>query len=141
MKKILIVMLALVMGAGVVSAQEKGQKKTETVKFVTDLDCESCAKKVLNVIPFKKGVKDCVVDVATKTIEVTFDTRKTNAEVLVKELDKIDVHVVKPAACEGGECKTGACVGEHTKQDACCDGHDHNHSHEGHSHAGHNHTH
>lgn len=132
MKKILILLLALTMGAGAISAQEKKQKKSETVTFQTDLDCENCAKKILNVIPFKKGVKDCVVDVATKTVEVTFDPRKTNAEVLVGELKKIDVNVVEPKACGG------ACVSEHTKQDACCGGHDHNHNHD---HAGHNHAH
>ncbi len=141
MKKLLILMLALAMGVGVASAQEKAQKKTETVKFTTDLDCENCAKKILNVIPFKKGVKDCVVDVAAKTVEVTFDTRKTNAETLVKELNKIDVHVVMPEPC------AGPCVEGHIKEGACCEGHDHNHNHnhEGHNHnhdhAGHNHAH
>lgn len=132
MKKLLVILLALTLGVGVAPAQDKKAKKTETVKFDTNLDCENCAKKILNVIPFKKGVKDCVVDVPTKTVEVTFDPRKTNAEVLKAELEKIDVLVVEP------ECKAGACVGEHTKQDACCDGHDHNHSHS-HSHEGHNH--
>lgn len=136
MKKLLILVLALTLGVSAASSQEKKQKKTETVKFVTDLDCESCAKKVLNVIPFKKGVKDCVVDVPTKTIEVTFDVRKTNAETIVAELKKIDVNVVEPKACE--EPCGGACVSVHTKQDACCDGHDHNHDH---SHTGHNHSH
>lgn len=128
MKKILILMLALTMGVGGSFAQEKKEKKTETVTFQTDLDCENCAKKILNVIPFKKGVKDCVVDVAAKTVEVTFDTRKTNAEVLTKELEKIDVHVVEPKMCDKENC-AGTCVGEHAKQDACCDGHDHNHNH------------
>lgn len=138
MKKILILLLALTMGVGVSSAQENKQKKSETVTFQTDLDCENCAKKILNVIPFKKGVKDCVVDVATKTVEVTFDPRKTDAAKLEAELKKIDVNVVKPSECNG-TC-AGACVGEHTKNDACCDGHDHNHNHN-HDHAGHNHTH
>ena len=128
MKKILILMLALTMGVGGSFAQEKKEKKTETVTFQTDLDCENCAKKILNVIPFKKGVKDCVVDVAAKTVEVTFDTRKTNAEVLTKELEKIDVHVVEPKECDKATCG-GACVSEHTKTDACCDGHDHGHTH------------
>lgn len=126
MKKILFVMVALILGMSASSAQvtEKSKKaKVETVKFTTNLDCENCAKKILNVIPFKKGVKDCVVDVPTKTVEVTFDTRKTNREKLVEELRKIDVLVVTP------ECKAGACVGEHTKDDACCSGHDHSHSH------------
>lgn len=128
MKKILILMLALTMGVGATFAQEKKANKTETVKFTTDLDCEGCAKKILNVIPFKRGVKDCVVDVPTKTVEITFDTRKTNAEVLAKELDKIDVHVVEPKECDKATCG-GACVSEHTKTDACCDGHDHGHAH------------
>lgn len=127
MKKILILLLALTMGVGVSSAQEKKQKKSETVTFQTDLDCENCAKKILNVIPFKKGVKDCVVDVATKTVEVTFDPRKTDAAKLEAELKKIDVNVVKPSECN--DTCAGACVGEHTKNDACCDGHDHSHNH------------
>lgn len=128
MKKILILMLALTLGATFSFAQEKKQKKSETVTFQTDLDCENCAKKILNVIPFKKGVKDCVVDVATKIVEVTFDPRKTSAEVLATELKKIDVNVVEPKACDKENC-AGACVGEHAKQDACCGGHDHDHAH------------
>lgn len=130
MKKLIVMLLALTIGVGAVSAQvtEKSKKaKIETVKFTTNLDCENCAKKILNVIPFKKGVKDCVVDVATKTVEVTFDTRKTSEEKLIEELRKIDVLVVTP------ECKSGSCVGEHTKTDACCDGHNHNHNYS-HSH-------
>ena len=123
MKKLLVIILALTLGVGAVSAQDKKQSKTETVKLLTNLDCENCAKKILNVIPFKKGVKDVVVDVPTKTVEITFDTRKTTKEKLVAELEKIDVMVVEP------ECKAGACVGEHTKEDACCGGHDNGHSH------------
>lgn len=114
MKKLLIIVLALTLGVGVVSAQDKkSKKKTEVVKFNTNLDCESCANKVLNVIPFKKGVKDVVVDVPTKVVEVTFDPRKTDAQKLKAELEKIDVLVVDPEA-------------------ECCD---HDHDHAGHSHA------
>lgn len=140
MKKFLILMLALTMGVGAASAQaakaSKGvqPKKTEVVKFVTDIDCEGCAKKVLDVIPFKKGVKDVVVDVPTKAITVTYDPRKTNEQTLVEALGKIDVHVQKD--CNGAECKTECKGGE-------CKGHDHdhghNHDHKGHSHAGHKH--
>ncbi|MBR4851874.1 MAG: cation transporter, partial [Tidjanibacter sp.] len=105
MKKLLILMLALTMGVGAVLAQDakatkKAQpKKSEVVKFVTDIDCEGCAKKVLDVIPFKKGVKDVVVDVPTKAITVTYDPRKTNEQTLVEALNKIDVHVQK--GCNG----------------------------------------
>ena len=131
-------MLALTMGVGAASAQaakaSKGvqPKKTEVVKFVTDIDCEGCAKKVLDVIPFKKGVKDVVVDVPTKAITVTYDPRKTNEQTLVEALGKIDVHVQK--GCNGAECKTECKGGECKGHD-----HDHNHDHKGHSHAGHKH--
>ena len=133
MKKLLIIMLSLTLGVGAVSVQEakasqKAQpKKTEVVKFVTDIDCEGCAKKVYDVSPFKKGVKDVVVDVPTKAITVTYDPRKTNEQTLVEALNKIDVHVQK--GCNGAECKTSECKGGE------CSGHDH----KGHSHAGHKH--
>ena len=136
MKKLFVVMLTLALGIGAVCAQEKKEvKKRATVTFATDLDCESCAKKVLDVIPFKKGVKDVVVDVPTKAITVTYDPRKTTEANLVEALEKIDVHVQKD--CKGADCaKQGA-----ECKDAECKGHDHDHSHKGHdhSHAGHKH--
>ena len=132
MKKIIGLLALAIFALSVVPAEaQKKAVKSETVTFVTNLDCENCAKKILNVIPFKKGVKDMNVDVPTKVVEVKFDPRKTSIEVLVEELKKIDVAVVsingKAVECHEGEC-------------AC--GHDH-HDHEGHSHdhAGHNHAH
>lgn len=119
MKRLFVVMLALVIGVGAVCAQQKKEVKNRaTVTFATNLDCENCAKKILDVIPFKKGVKDVVVDVPTKAVTVTYDPRKTTEAALAEALEKIDVRVVK--GCEG-ECK----------------GHDH----KGHDHKGHNHNH
>lgn len=130
MKKIIGLLALAVIALSVVpaQAQKKAAKKSETVTFVTNLDCENCAKKILNVIPFKKGVKDMEVDVPTKVVEVKFDPRKTSVEVLVEELKKLDVAVLcingQPVDCEAGECECGG-----------------DHNHEGHDHAGHNHAH
>lgn len=122
MKKLIGLLVVALIAVSVLpaQAQKKNVKKSEVVTFVTTLDCENCAKKVLDVIPFKKGVKDMNVDVPTKVVEVTFDPRKTTVEVLVEELKKIDVAVVSI---------NGKAV-------ECHDHHDHNHDH-----AGHNHTH
>lgn len=126
MKRLFVVMLALVIGVGAVCAQQKKEVKNRaTVTFATNLDCENCAKKILDVIPFKKGVKDVVVDVPTKAVTVTYDPRKTNEAALAEALEKIDVRVVK--GCEG-ECK-----GHDHK------GHNHDHKGHGHNHAGHKH--
>ena len=121
MKRLFVVMLALVIGVGAVCAQQKKEVKNRaTVTFATNLDCENCAKKILDVIPFKKGVKDVVVDVPTKAVTVTYDPRKTNEAALAEALEKIDVRVLK--GCEG-ECK-----GHDHK------GHNHDHNHTGHKH-------
>jgi len=40
-------------------------------------------------IAFEKGVKDLVCDLKTKTVTVTYDTRKTDLETLLKAFEKI----------------------------------------------------
>ena len=138
MKKIigLLVLAVVVLSVVPAQAQKKSAKKAEEVTFVTNIDCEGCAKKVLNVIPFKKGVKDVVVDVPTKVIKVTFDTRKSDVPTLIGELKKIDVEVVsvngKAVECHEGECACGHDHHDHA-------GHNHDHAGHNHDHAGHNH--
>ena len=134
MKKILLVCLVALFSVAVADAQQphKGKKQTVTTTFVTDIDCEGCAKKVTNTIPYEKGVKDVQVDVPSKTVTVTYDPAKTNEEALVKAFSKIKIN----ASAEG--CTDGCCGHDHKAEkkectDACCEGHNHNHDH-GHSH-------
>ena len=93
MKKIVLMCLVALFGIGIANAQEPkyAAKKSVTVEFVTDIDCAGCAKKVTNTIPYEKGVKDVQVDVATKTVTVTYDPAKTNNETLVKAFSKIKI--------------------------------------------------
>lgn len=93
MKKILLVCLVALFSVAVADAQQpqKGKKQTVTTTFVTDIDCEGCAKKVTNTIPYEKGVKDVQVDVPTKTVTVTYDPAKTNDETLIKAFTKIKI--------------------------------------------------
>ena len=73
MKKIILVLfVALFSFAAAEAQQPKGEKKSVTTTFVTDIDCAGCAKKVDNTIPYEKGVKDVKVDVAAKTVTVTY---------------------------------------------------------------------
>ena len=93
MKKIVLMCLVALFGIGIANAQQpqKGDKKSVVVEFATDIDCAGCAKKVTNTIPYEKGVKDVQVDVATKTVTVTYDPAKTNNETLVKAFAKIKI--------------------------------------------------
>lgn len=142
MKKIILVLFVALFSVAVADAQQpkKGEKKTVTTTFVTDIDCEGCAKKVTNTIPYEKGVKDVQVDVPSKTVTVTYDPAKTNDDALVKAFAKIKIKA------EAGCC--GDCTAKTEKKecsDDCCSGHDHGHGHDhahGHDHShGHNHKH
>ena len=97
MKKIiaLFAMLALVAGVAMAAPAQKTEKKIATVVFTTDIDCQHCAQKVLNSIPYEKGIKDVVVDVPTKTVTVKFDAAKNSIESLTKAFESIKVKVVK----------------------------------------------
>lgn len=133
MKKILLVCLVALLGIGSADAQKpkKGEKKSVTVEFVTNIDCEGCAKKVYNTIPYEKGVEDVKVDVATKIVTVTYNPAKTNNETLIKAFDKIKLE----AAVAEGKCE-GECCGEHKHEHKhnhegdCCGEHNHDHKHE-----------
>ncbi len=93
MKKIIMLCLMAVIGFGVTGAvAQKKQVDLKTTVFQTDVDCENCAKKVDNSIPYQKGVKEVKVDVSTQTVTVTYDTSKTNDEALVKAFKKVKVN-------------------------------------------------
>ena len=95
MKKIMMILAMLAMVAGIATAAPKAEKKIATVVFTTDLDCHHCAQKVLNTIPYEKGIKDVQVDVPTKTVTVKFDESKNSTESLTKAFESIKVKVVK----------------------------------------------
>lgn len=85
--------LMAVIGFGVTDAMaQKKQVDLKTTVFQTDVDCENCAKKVDNSIPYQKGVKEVKVDVSTQTVTVTYDTSKTDDETLVKAFKKVKVN-------------------------------------------------
>ena len=88
-------MLAVVAGVATAAPKQKAEKKIATVVFTTDLDCHHCAQKVLNTIPYEKGIKDVQVDVPTKTVTVKFDESKNSTESLTKAFESIKVKVVK----------------------------------------------
>ena len=102
MKKIMMILAALVVVAGVATAapKQKAEKKIATVVFTTDLDCHHCAQKVMNTIPYEKGIKDVQVDVPTKTVTVKFDEAKNSTELLTKAFESIKVKVVKTKKVE-----------------------------------------
>ena len=69
------------------STSKKSSK--QTVLLNCDLHCQGCCDKIMKNIAFEKGVKDIVCDLDTKTVAVTFDTRKTNLDTLLAAFARI----------------------------------------------------
>ena len=93
MKKIIMICLMAVIGFGVSNAMaQKKQVELKTTVFQTDVDCENCAKKVDNSIPYQKGVKEVKVDVPSRKVTVTYDATKSSDEALIKAFKKIKIN-------------------------------------------------
>lgn len=97
MKKFMLMCAALLMfsGAALADSKPKAEKKIITTVFVTDIDCDHCRQKVMNTIPFERGIKDVQVDLKTKKITVTYDASKNSDESLVQAFANIRVKAVK----------------------------------------------
>lgn len=97
MKKNLILWCLALLTAGICTAAapspaaKKGPETVTTV-FVTDVDCEHCAAKIMNNVPaLGKGIKDVKVDVPTKEVTVTYDASKNNDAQIIKGLASLRV--------------------------------------------------
>ena len=100
MKKILLVALMAFVGIGVCPAQKQG-KKTTTVVFAAEIDCEQCVNKSMNNIPsLGKGIKDVQADTRTKEITVVYDAWKNDVEHIVKGFSSLKVKVA-PKTVDG----------------------------------------
>ncbi len=89
MKKNLILSLLAIMTITVASAK-KGE--VVTTKFQTDIDgCPKCSAKIMNKIPYEKGVKDVKIELKSKVISVSYDSSKNNDSLMVKSFEKLGV--------------------------------------------------
>lgn len=106
MKKLLMVCLALVMGAGIATAAKPAQKKIVTTVFATDIDCEHCVQKIMNNVPsLGKGIKDVRVDLPKKEVAVVYDAAKNSDENIVKGFASLKVKAEPRSVRESGTGK------------------------------------
>ena len=105
MKKIVLLCLAALLGAGVcMAAKPAAQKKTVTTVFVTDIDCEHCVNKIMNNVPsLGKGIKDVQVDLAKKEVTVVYDASKNSDENIVKGFASLKVQAEPKESTEAGK--------------------------------------
>lgn len=72
------------------NAQDKKKKNTEEVTFKVSMSCNNCKQKIEKNLPWEKGVKDMEVDLATKTVKLKFDSKKTSTDKLKKAIEDLN---------------------------------------------------
>jgi periplasmic mercuric ion binding protein len=107
--------------SGTITAQTTAgatAKKT-TIKIKTSAECDMCKNRIEKEMAFVKGVNKADLDLATRVLTVTYQTRKTSPEAIKTAIAKIgyDADDVKadnkafkklPECCQtnsGTDCK------------------------------------
>ena len=125
MKKLLVTLIAVLLVLGA-AAQSKTtapntQKQTTTVSSKASTlttitiqtnaskNCKSCVNRFKENVPFFKGVKDYTFDTATAKLTVTYDTKKTTADQIRKQISDLGYDADKVKANEAARAKLPAC--------------------------------
>jgi len=121
MKKIVMMMFAALFAMNVLA---------DNVKFkVTNIRCQNCAKRVEKTLKANEAVQEVNVDLQAKTVCVSYDASKANAEALLKTLTdaKYQAEILKQ--CNGKEAKGGC--GKHEGKEGGCGKHEAQNGHGG----------
>lgn len=121
MKKIVMMMFAALFAMNVLA---------DNVKFkVTNIRCQNCAKRVEKTLKANEAVQEVNVDLQAKTVCVSYDAEKANAEALLKTLTdaKYQAEILKQ--CDGKEVKGGC--GKHEGKEGGCGKHEGQNGHGG----------
>ena len=121
MKKIVMMMFAALFAMNVLA---------DNVKFkVTNIRCQNCAKRVEKTLKANEAVHEVNVDLQAKTVCVSYDASKANAEALLKTLTdaKYQAEILKQ--CNGKEAKGGC--GKHEGKEGGCGKHEGQNGHGG----------
>ena len=125
MKKLLVTLIAVMLVLGA-AAQNKAtstntQKQTTTVSSKASTlttitiqtnaskNCKSCVNRFKENVPFFKGVKDYTFDTATAKLTVTYDTKKTTADQIRKQISDLGYDADKVKANPAARAKLPAC--------------------------------
>ncbi len=115
-------LLVFLLISGTMKAQTPADaEKKATIKIKTSAECDMCKKRIEKEMAFIKGVKKADLDLATRVLTVTYQTKKTSPEAIKAAISKIgyDADDVKadnkaykklPECCQsqgGKECKPG----------------------------------
>jgi len=128
MKKIIVMLVATVMTFGAmaqsktstpsssskattstVSQSKSSSYTTITIQTNASKNCKSCVNRFKDNVPFFKGVKEYTFDSATAKLTVTYDSKKTTADQIRKQISDLGYDADKVKANEAARAKLPPC--------------------------------
>ena len=92
------------------AAQSKANSyATITIQTNASKNCKSCINRFKENVPFFKGVKEYTFDPATVKLTVTYDTKKTTADQIRKQISDLGYDADKVKANPSARAKLPAC--------------------------------
>lgn len=113
--KNLLATLLIVVGSAAMANDGDKAKKSETVTIKSSTVCGMCETTIESNLIYEKGVQKVEVDLATSTVAVTYNPKKTDAATLRTALTKLgyaaDEQVADPVAFSKlpGCCQKSGC--------------------------------
>ena len=138
MKKLAILIFAALIGFSAaaqnakVTAASSSNTQTSTTTTIqkvviqTNGVCSKCEALFKENVPFFKGVKDYAYDPKTAKMTITYDSKKTNPDLLRQQISKLGYNADNVKADPAARAKLPACcqVDKKPGQEAGC-GHNH----------------
>ena len=143
MKKFILLALMAIVTMGAYAQKEQ----SVTIKTNASLNCDKCANRFKENVPFFKGVSNYEYNKATGVLTISYNASKTSPDQLRQQISKLGYNADNvaadaaareklPACCKGGSCSDAKasqhqCQGHANGQS--CQGHANGHSCQGHA--------
>ena len=116
-----VLMVAVISGMMFMSSNVEARgPKTETVNFWVSIHCSSCQQRIMENLPFERGVRDISIDIETKSVEVVYNTKRTDSKKIRQAIEKLG-YEVHDNAFVSDEKKAGCCNSKDPDH-VCCKG-------------------
>ncbi len=108
--KRMIILLVITGLSNFIYGQNKGKEGgIENVKIKTSAQCEMCKKRIEDRLNNEKGVKWVNLDLATKYVEVRYDSKKTSVDKIRKAISEVGYDADSVKANEEAYSKLPGC--------------------------------
>ena len=135
MKKFILLALMAIVTLGSYAQKEQ----SVTIKTNASLNCDKCADRFKENVPFFKGVSNYEYNKATGVLTINYNASKTSPDQLRQQISKLGYNADNVAADKAAReklpacCKGGSCSDHKTAEQHKCQGANGQHQCQGHA--------